>query len=85
MTETVDARKERIDADAAWEMVKGAGVIHTGKGKKRRSWDPSKDAKADILKDIMGPSGNLRAPCFRIGDDFVVGFNPELYEDQFEG
>ena len=81
----MDARKEKIDASAAWEMVKSARAIHTGKGKKTRKWDPASDPKEDILKDIMGPSGNLRAPCFRIGGDFVVGFNPELYAEQFEG
>jgi hypothetical protein len=29
----------------------------------------------------MGPSGNLRAPTYRAGDRFVIGFNAELYED----
>jgi hypothetical protein len=29
----------------------------------------------------MGPSGNLRAPTYRAGDQFVIGFNAELYED----
>jgi len=27
----------------------------------------------------MGPSGNLRAPTYRVGRTFVIGFNPELY------
>ncbi len=64
-------------------MVKSAQVIHTGKGKQMRKWDPASDAKEEILKDIMGPSGNLRAPCFRIGKEFVVGFNPDLYAERF--
>jgi len=29
----------------------------------------------------MGPSGNLRAPTFKNGDDFVIGFNEELYNE----
>ncbi len=28
----------------------------------------------------MGPSGNLRAPTFRLGNHYLVGFNPEMYE-----
>ena len=29
----------------------------------------------------MGPSGNLRAPTYRVGDRFIVGFNLDLYTD----
>jgi hypothetical protein len=28
----------------------------------------------------MGPSGNLRAPTFKVGEDYLVGFNEEMYE-----
>lgn len=28
----------------------------------------------------MGPSGNLRAPTFRIGNHYLVGFSEEMYE-----
>jgi len=38
-------------------------------------------AREDVLKHAMGPSGNLRAPTYRVGDRFVIGFNVELYED----
>jgi hypothetical protein len=31
----------------------------------------------------MGPSGNLRAPTLKIGDTLIVGFNPDLYQQQF--
>jgi hypothetical protein len=27
----------------------------------------------------MGPSGNLRAPALRVGDEFVIGFHPDFY------
>lgn len=30
----------------------------------------------------MGPSGNLRAPTFKVGDTYLVGFNEEMYEEQ---
>ncbi|MBC8258421.1 MAG: hypothetical protein H8E38_05355 [SAR324 cluster bacterium] len=64
-------------------MLQNASLIRTGKGKKRQEWNPASDVKADILKDVIGPSGNLRAPTWRIGNEFVVGFNPELYEEVF--
>ena len=64
-------------------MLKSASLIRTGKGKKMNIWNPSTDEKEEILKDVIGPSGNLRAPAWRIGTEFIVGFNPELYEEMF--
>ena len=63
--------------------MESASLILTGKGKKRQEWNPDSDDKATILKDVIGPSGNLRAPTWRIGNEFIVGFNPELYEEVF--
>ena len=64
-------------------MLKSASLIITGKGKKMNVWNPSTDEKAKILKDVIGPSGNLRAPAWRIGTEFIVGFNSDLYEEMF--
>ena len=64
-------------------MLKSASLIRTGKGKKTNVWNPSTDEKEEILKDVIGPSGNLRAPAWKIGTEFIVGFNPELYEEIF--
>lgn len=64
--------------------MESASLILTGKGKKRQEWKPDYDDKANILKDVIGPSGNLRAPTWRIGNEFIVGFNPELYEEVFD-
>ena len=64
-------------------MLKSASLIRTGKGKKPNVWNPSTDEKEEILKDVIGPSGNLRAPAWKIGTEFIVGFNPELYEEMF--
>jgi hypothetical protein len=37
--------------------------------------------KEAIMKQAMGPSGNLRAPTYRAGNDYVIGFYALLYED----
>ena len=76
----VDARKERFDARKAWDLIHKAKTITTAKGKKVHRWNPGVDDKATILQHVMGPSGNLRAPTYRIKDNFIVGFNPELYD-----
>ncbi len=50
------------------------------KGKKELRFTPSDENRAEILKAAMGPSGNLRAPTLKIGSQFLVGFNLELYQ-----
>lgn len=44
-----------------------------------------KDEPSDeeILKLVLGPSGNLRAPAWTRGKTLVVGFNPEAYDTVF--
>ena len=79
INKVVDARKERFDADKVWGLIHEAKSITTAKGKKVRKWDPAVDDKNDILKHVIGPSGNLRAPAYRVKNEFLVGFNPELY------
>tara|TARA_B100000945_G_C20375073_1_gene594142 strand:- start:101 stop:298 length:198 start_codon:yes stop_codon:yes gene_type:complete len=65
-------------------LLQSASLIRTAKGKKTNVWNPSIDEKKEILKDVIGPSGNLRAPTWRVGTEFIVGFNPELYQEMFE-
>ena len=77
----VDARKERFDAEKAWDLLHKAKSITTAKGKKVQKWGPAVDDKAAILKHVMGPSGNLRAPAYRVNNEFLVGFNSELYNE----
>ena len=77
------ANKEKIDSHDAWEMLESATLIRTGKGKKLQEWNPKSDKKVEILKDVIGPSGNLRAPTWKIGGEFLVGFNLELNDDFF--
>ena len=79
--EVVDARKTRIEADEAWGMLKTAKSLAVAKGKKVLRFDTVADEKNAVLKQAVGPSGNLRAPTYRVKDEFVVGFHPELYEE----
>lgn len=80
----VDARKERIDADQAWAMLKSARSVTVAKGKKFQKLNPASDGQDLILKQAMGPSGNLRAPTYRIGDEYIIGFNLELYDSRIK-
>jgi len=80
-TEVVDAKKTRIDADQAWELLKAADAVTVAKGKKVQTFTAVADAKEAVLQQVMGPSGNLRAPTYRVKDRFLIGFNAELYEE----
>lgn len=83
--EVVDARKVRIDGAAAWEKLRNAAKITVAKGKTFSHLHPQQDAKEEILRQVMGPSGNLRAPAFRVGDEFVVGFHLDFYRQWLQG
>jgi hypothetical protein len=61
--------------------LKSARSVTVAKGKKVQRFEQVGEEKAAILQQVMGPSGNLRAPAYRVKDDFVVGFNPEFYAD----
>ena len=74
-----DARKRKINADDAWEIIAGYKKIIIGKGKKSIEYIPGDENKDEILKAAMGRSGNLRAPAIDSGGTLVIGFNEELY------
>lgn len=74
----------RIDAASAWCLLKNAGKITVARGKKYSEFNPQEENREEILRQVMGPSGNLRAPACWVGDGFLIGFNAELYEKVFK-
>ncbi len=65
-------------------MIKEAENISVAKGKKVVHFSQVTEEKEAVLKRVMGPSGNLRAPTLRIKDQFIIGFNPEMYAEKFK-
>ncbi len=54
------------------------------KGKKLLKFDLGQGASDEELsKVILGRSGTLRAPAFRVGDIFVVGYHEDGYTEIF--
>ena len=51
------------------------------KGKKRGEWKPAGKAPAAAIDSMVGSTGNLRAPCLRVGKTLVVGFNEDAYTE----
>lgn len=74
-----NARQVRLDEEAVWKLLSAADAVLTARGKSTKVWDPAKDPREDILADVMGRSGNLRAPTVRVGNVFLVGYNEAMY------
>jgi hypothetical protein len=55
--------------------------IVAAKGAKIVKLDLAKDKPTDdaLLAVLLGNSGNLRAPSYKVGDTLVVGFHPDVY------
>ena len=64
-------------------MARAASKVYVAKGKQVDEWKPAGKAGADLVAAMLGPTGNLRAPCLRVGKTVVVGFNEELYASIF--
>ena len=76
-----DARKEKLEADAVWDLMGNAEQIVVAKGKKVETFVPNEDVRETILKVVLGRSGSLRAPTVQIGKVFYVGYNDGLYTE----
>ncbi len=79
--EIVDARKNVIQAEGAWELFQAADSLHVGRGKKTVVFTPEEMTKDEILKVTLGRTGNLRAPTLRVGKKIYVGYNEEIYRE----
>ncbi|MBC7820590.1 MAG: hypothetical protein IAG10_27210, partial [Planctomycetaceae bacterium] len=66
-------------------LAKQVDRIVAAKGSKVVTLDLKKDKpNAETLKTVLlGPTGNLRAPTFRVGRTLIVGFHEETYQSIF--
>ncbi len=78
--EAVEARKQKIEGDDAWNILASTAELIVGRGKKFQVFDPNNDDREEILKVCLGRTGNLRAPTLKLKNRIVVGFNDDMYE-----
>lgn len=76
-----DARKRKIDKNAAWEIIEKFDSIIIGQGKKYTPYSPDKSNREIILKAAIGRSGNLRAPTLELKGTLIVGYNEAVYQE----
>ena len=70
-----------MGADEAIALLKGMSKLVVAKGKKFEEIDLKKDRPDDaaLVKLMLGPTGNLRAPTMKVGKSLLIGFNAEAY------
>jgi arsenate reductase-like glutaredoxin family protein len=83
--EVVDATKKRFGREEALKLAKTVDQVVVGKGKKVIVFD-MKAARPDddaLAAQLLGPSGNLKAPTLRMGRTLLVGFSEAAYRQVF--
>ena len=65
----------------AIKLARAASRIVCAKGRSVVESDMKSDppGQADLLKHMLGPTGNLRAPTICVGKTVLVGFDEETY------
>lgn len=78
--ETVTANKTKLGKDEALELAGRVNKIVAARGKNVVTIEmKDKPSEEELLKHLLGPTGNLRAPTIRKGKTLYVGFNEEAY------
>src|SRR5216683_2526946 len=80
--ETTDAKKVRKGRAEALALARTVEKVVVGKGKKVVTFD-MKNAPPDddtLAAQLLGPTGNLKAPTLRVGNKLLVGFSEEAYQ-----
>ena len=87
IVEQVNAGKQKYGPEEALQMVREAQKVWVAKGKKLLEFDMQRAPPSDdeLLKAIIGPSGNLRAPVIRRGKKMFIGFHAEVYAAELTG
>jgi arsenate reductase-like glutaredoxin family protein len=79
------ANKIKIHQAQAIALARESSAVWVTKGKKLIKLDPVSAASDEALaKLILGRSGTLRAPAFRAGEVFMVGFSEVAYGALFD-
>jgi arsenate reductase-like glutaredoxin family protein len=78
-----DASKTRRGREAALELARRADTVIIARGKKVVRFDMHRDPPDEdtLAANLLGPTGNLRAPTFQRGKTLVVGFSADAYRD----
>ncbi len=81
----VDAKKTTLQTKEALALVREVDEIYVTKGAQVVHLDlrKARPDNAELLKFLLGPTGNLRAPALRKGRTLMVGFDSATYAKLF--
>ncbi len=81
--EVVNAAKTRLGPADALALLAGIDAVIATRGRKVVRFDLAGDRPDDetLLRHLIGPSGNLRAPTMRVGRVLVVGHDAAVYAE----
>lgn len=82
MAQQADATKDRRGRAEALALARSVDRIIAARGPKITEFDMKNDPPDDetLLKHLLGPSGNLRAPTMRRGRLLLVGFHSDEFK-----
>jgi hypothetical protein len=85
VAEEVDAGRTKLGRREALALARGVDRVVAARGARIVDYDLRKDRPSDdeLLAVLLGPTGNLRAPTFRVGATLVVGFSETVYAELF--
>ena len=64
-------------------VLSGQSLAVAMKGKKVAEFDLKGGLSDEAVENMLGPTGNLRAPTIKTGQTVLVGFNDEVFAQQF--
>jgi arsenate reductase-like glutaredoxin family protein len=73
----------KLGRDDAIKLASAAKKITVAKGKKVMSFAGGKNVSNETIDNMLGPTGNLRAPTIVSGSQILVGYNEDVYADIF--
>ena len=76
-----DAKKEALQVEAVWDRLQRAEKIFVAKGQKVQIYVPDLLVKDELMHDVLGRSGNLRAPTVQVRNTYYVGYNETMYKE----
>jgi arsenate reductase-like glutaredoxin family protein len=79
VSEQVPASR-KLGEERALELITAATKVQIAKGKKLDVYEGG-NASEEIVKKMLGATGNLRAPTIVAGGQLLVGFNEEAYHE----
>jgi arsenate reductase-like glutaredoxin family protein len=73
---------QKLGKSDARALLRAASKLYVAKGKKLDEFSVASSISAAAVDAMLGPTGNLRAPCLKLGKSIVVGFNEDLYRER---